>query len=233
MNYVNEDCFSFIKEIPERSIDLVLIDPPYEISSPTNFQAGEKRNNDIDRSSIPMDFGDWDKNFYGLQEIIKECYRILRDGGSMICFYDIWKIETLKKYYENANFKQIRFIEWIKTNPVSINSKINYLSNAREIAIYAVKKSKPVFNSCYDRGIYEFPICNDKGRFHPTQKPLKLIKSLIKKHSNKGDTVFDCFSGSCTTGVAALQLNRQFIGCEISPKYYKESLERLKENGFI
>ena len=49
----------------------------------------------------------------------------------MICFYDLWKIETIKQYYENNKFKQIRFLEWIKTNPVPINSKINYLTNGR------------------------------------------------------------------------------------------------------
>ena len=146
----------------------------------------------------------------------------------MICFYDIWKIETIKKYYENNKFKQIRFIEWLKTNPVPINSKINYLSNAREIAILGIKKSKPTFNSSYDNGLYQYPICHDKGRFHPTQKPLELIKELIIKHSNEGDIVLDCFSGSGTTGVAAIQTNRQFIGCEINPEYYEQSKKRIE-----
>ena len=123
-----------------------------------------------------MDFGDWDKNFFGLEKVFKEAQRILVDGGTMICFYDLWKIETIKQYYENNKFKQIRFLEWIKTNPVPINSKINYLINAREVAVFGIKKSKPTFNSSYDKGIYEYPICHEKGRFHPTQKPLELRK---------------------------------------------------------
>lgn len=175
-----------------------------------------------------MDFGDWDKNFIGLEEVFKEGYRILRDGGTMICFYDIWKIETIKKYYDNNKFKQIRFIEWLKTNPVPINSKINYLSNAREIAVLGIKKNKPTFNSSYDNGLYNFPICHDKGRFHPTQKPLELIKALILKHSNEEETVLDCFSGSGTTGVAALETGRNFIGCEINPEYFKQSEKRIQ-----
>lgn len=103
------------------------------------------------------------------------------------------------------------------------------MTNAREIAVLGIKKSKPIFNSSYDKGIYEFPICHDKGRFHPTQKPVELIEALIAKHSNEKDVVLDCFSGSGTTGVAALRQNRDFIGCEISEEYYNKSLERLNE----
>lgn len=228
MKYENKSCFDFLPSIDSKSVDLILIDPPYEISRETNFQNGELTGTDTDRFRISMDFGDWDKNFTNLEEVFKQGYRILKDGGTMICFYDLWKIETIKRYYENNKFKQIRFIEWLKTNPVPINSKINYLSNAREIAVLGVKKSKPTFNSSYDNGLYQYPICHDKGRFHPTQKPLELIKELIIKHSNEGDVVLDCFSGSGTTGVAAIQTNRQFIGCEINPEYYEQSKKRIE-----
>lgn len=227
-NYQNKDCFEFLKTIPNKSIDLILIDPPYEISRPTNFQSGAETGRDTDRFRISMDFGEWDKNFTGLNEVIKEGYRILRDGGTFICFYDLWKITPLKEMFEKNKYKQIRFIEWLKTNPVPINSKINYLTNAREIAVSAIKISKPTFNSSYDNGLYQYSICQDKGRFHPTQKPLAFMEELIKKHSNEGDTVLDCFAGSCTTGLAALNTNRNFIGCEIDTNYYKQSIDRLK-----
>ena len=227
-NYQNKDCFEFLKTIPNKSVDLILIDPPYEISRPTNFQSGTETGRDTDRFRISMDFGEWDKNFTGLNEVIKEGYRILRDGGTFICFYDLWKITPLKEMFEKNKYKQIRFIEWLKTNPVPINSKINYLTNAREIAVSAIKISKPTFNSSYDNGLYQYSICQDKGRFHPTQKPLAFMEELIKKHSNEGDTVLDCFAGSCTTGLAALNTNRNFIGCEIDTNYYKQSIDRLK-----
>lgn len=162
-----------------------------------------------------------------MQLVFNEIYRVLKNGGTFICFYDLWKIESLREYMENAGFKQIRFIEWIKTNPVPINSKINYLTNSREVAIVGIKKSKPTFNSEYDNGIYSYPICQDKGRFHPTQKPLALMEELIKKHTNDGDIVLDCFAGSATTGVAALNLGREFYGCEVNTDYYNKSLLRF------
>jgi DNA modification methylase len=139
--FTNESCFELLPRIKSGSIDLILIDPPYEISRPTNFQSGELTGTDTDRFRITMDFGEWDKNFTGLDYVIKESYRILKAGGTIICFYDLWKIETLKRLYDENKFKQIRFIEWIKTNPVPINSKINYLSNAREVAVSAIKIS--------------------------------------------------------------------------------------------
>ena len=233
MLFNNQSCFELLASLENKTIDLVLIDPPYDISRPTNFQSGEETGKDTDRFRISMDFGEWDKNFTGLEIAIRECFRVLKNGGTMICFYDLWKIETLKSYLEAAGFVQIRFIEWIKTNPVPINSKINYLTNSREVAVLGVKKSKPTFHSEYDNGIYQYPICQDKGRFHPTQKPLALIADLINKHSNEGEIVLDCFAGSCTTGVAAVLNNRQFIGCELDAEYYEKAVQRLKDYNLL
>lgn len=229
----NMSCFDYLKELDSNSVNLVLIDPPYEVSRPTNFQSGEATGKDTDRFRVSMDFGDWDNGFTGLDVVIKECYRILKKGGTMICFYDLWKLTTLKDYFEEAKFKQIRFIEWIKTNPVPLNSKTNYLTNSREIAVCGVKGGKPTFNSEYDNGVYQYPICHDKGRFHPTQKPLALIEELILKHSDKGDTVCDCFSGSGTTAVASFNQERHFVGCELDKDYYEKSIERLQQVGGI
>lgn len=220
-------CFDYLKTIPSNSIDLILIDPPYEVSRDTNFSSGAPKGTNADRFRVDMDFGDWDKNFEGLDTCIEESYRVLRKGGTIICFYDLWKITYLKQYMDAAGFKQVRFIEWLKTNPVPLNSKVNYLTNAREIAVTAVKGGRPTFHGEYDNGKYETAICHDKGRFHPTQKPVDLISSLICKHSNPGDTVLDFFSGSGTTAVAAITNGRNFKGCEISENYYKKSISRI------
>ena len=184
------------------------------------------------------EFGEWDKEFTleNLQDFIQLFYRKLRKGGTCIIFFDIWKMETLKKLMEQIRetkqgnwigFKQIRFVEWIKTNPVPLNQSTNYLTNSREIALLGVKGGKPTFNSKYDKGIYEFPIQGGKNRFHPTQKSLSLFEELIKKHSNEGDLVVDPFLGGGTTALACKNTNRNFKGCEIDKKFYDKVIEIL------
>ena len=224
----NSDCLDYLQTVKSNSVDLVLIDPPYEVSRDTNFSSGEKTGRDTDRFRLSMDFGTWDRNFFSLKDVIEECFRVLKNKGTLICFYDLWKITALRDYLEKCGFKQIRFAEWVKTNPVPLNSKLNYLTNAREIAVTGVKGCKPTFNSVYDNGIYSFPICHEKWRFHPTQKPLELIKSMILKHSNMNDLVLDCFSGSGTTAVACNKTGRRFIGCEISSEYFDKSVKRIE-----
>lgn len=230
MIFKNQDCYDFLATIPNNTIDLILTDPPYEISKPTNFQNGELKHDDTDRFRISMDFGQWDKEQQDLKKLCKEYYRVLKPHGTIIIFYDIWKISYLKEALEEEKFKQIRFIEWIKTNPVPINSSINYLTNAREIALTGVKQSKPIFNSKYDNGIYQYPIYQGKDRIHPTQKPLNLFIELLQKHSNVGDVVLDTFAGSGTTPVACLKTNRQFYGCELDTNYYNQALKRINDN---
>ena len=179
--------------------------------------------------SIQTKYGDWDENFSLdlLDTFLAEYYKKLKKGGTIIIFFDIWKITPLHQMLSFQKFKQIRYIEWVKTNPQPLNSNLNYLSNCREIALLGVKESKPTFHSSYDKGIYEFPIQGGKDRFHPTQKPLSLFEELIKKHSNEGDTILDTFAGSGTTAVACKKTNRKFKGCEISGNYYQEALQRI------
>ena len=193
--------------------------------------------------AVTTNYGKWDSEFTleKLDLFVKHFHRILRDGGTCIIFFDLWKLTNLKDILEGSKFKQLRFIEWIKTNPQPINSSVNYLTNCREIALLGIKKSKPTFNSKYDNAIYEedepdkegelykYPLQGGKERFHPTQKSLRLFEALINKHSNEGDLILDCFAGSATTGVAALKTNRRFIGCELDEQYYEKASERLEK----
>ncbi len=183
-------------------------------------------------------FGEWDDKFtlIKLKEFVDLFYKKLRKGGTCIIFFDLWKIESLRECMEkikkgNKNwngFKQIRFIEWIKSNPVPLNQRVNYLSNCREVALLGVKGGKPTFNSQYDKGIYNYPIENGKHRFHETQKSVPLFEELIKKHSNENDLVVDTFLGGGTTAIAAKNTNRRFMGCEIEKRYYDKIVKVLQ-----
>ena len=178
---------------------------------------------------VKTDYGEWDSNFTidKLEEFINEYYSKLKKGGTVIIFFDLWKLETLKKILEKAKFKQIRFIEWIKTNPQPLNSSTNYLTNCREVALVAIKGSKPIFNSKYDNGIYMYPLQGGKNRFHPTQKNINLFEELIKKHSNENDTILDSFLGGGTTLFACKNTKRNFKGCELNKEYYDKIIKQF------
>ena len=176
---------------------------------------------------VKTNYGDWDSEFTmeKLEQFICEYYKKLKNGGTIIVFFDLWKISFLKEMMEKYKFKQIRFIEWIKTNPQPLNSSVNYLTNCREIALLGIKGTKPTFHSKYDNGIYMFPLQGGKNRFHPTQKSLSLFEELIKKHSNENDVILDTFLGGGTTAIACKNTKRKFKGCEISTEYFGKVMQ--------
>jgi len=181
---------------------------------------------------VKTQYGDWDTNFTieMLEQFVTDYFRVLKDGGTVIIFFDIWKITYLKEIMEKAGFKDIRFIEWIKTNPQPLNSSRNYLTNCREIALLGVKKYNTTINNEPNNGVYKYPLQggNKTQRFHPTQKSLPLFEELIKHHSNEHDVVLDTFLGSGTTAVAAKKMNRIYKGCERDKIYFDKMLKRLE-----
>ena len=213
---LNNDCFNILPKIKNKSIDLILSDPPYQISKHSFFNH-QKNNSKFDNISI--DFGEWDKCDIDLDKLFKHYKRILKKGGTLIIFYDIWKSSKIKEVAEKYKFKQPRICQWVKTNPTPLNSKHNYLSNSIEYFFTFVKSGKPTFNSEYDKGIYNYPICHGK--------PLNLIKEIIQKHSKEGDIILDTFAGSGTVGVASKSLNRNYILIEKVEEYYNKCLLRI------
>ena len=264
-----QEGLEYLSTLEDKSIDLVLTDPPYIISRDSGMNThyntvkeNERKNvqqvktqaewlayktengltDDSKREKyikygtiygkkycVKTDYGDWDSKFTieVLDQFIGEYYKKLRVGGTMIMFFDLWKLSELKALFEKHKFKQIRFIEWIKTNPQPLNSRVNYLTNCREIALLGVKGGSPTFNGQYDKGIYEFPLQGGKNRFHPTQKSLRLFEELIKKHSNENSVVLDTFLGAGTTAFACKNTNRRFKGCEVDKEYYDKVMELL------
>lgn len=234
MKLLQGDCLELMVDIPDKSIDLILTDPPYLISKKSGFNSGGAWNNAEDKrlqkTPPKTDFGEWDKKEIDFYTVFKEFYRVLKPSGTLICFFDIWKMQYLKQIAEENKFKQLRLIRWDKTNPVPVNSKLNYLSNATEYALTCVRGSKPTFHSEYNPGIFKYPICSGKERTaHPTQKPLNFMQELLKIHTDVGDIVLDPFMGSGTTGVACINMNRDFIGIELDKDYFNIAQGRINE----
>ena len=219
------DCFDYLRQMESGSVDLILTDPPYDISRSSNFKSGKLSK----FNQISIDFGYWDTEI-DLEQLFKEYYRVLRKGGTLVLFFDIWKSSFIKEIALQNKFKQPRIGQWLKNNPVPVNSKVNYLSNCSEYFFSFVKDKNPTFNSEYDNGIYNFPLCHGKERLeHPTQKPLELIKNLVLKHSKPGDLVLDTFGGTCTTAVACHLTDRRYICVERDEKYYNLSIQRIQQ----
>ncbi|MEX6701979.1 site-specific DNA-methyltransferase [Peribacillus frigoritolerans] len=227
LKLINGDVFNEIKKIDSNSVHLICTDPPYFISRKTNFKSGGGDQKKY--GSISMEFGKWDleENSLNWFSLLQEFKRVLVPGGTMVIFYDIFKMSDISIVAEKLKLKQKRIGFWEKTNPVPINAKVNYLSNSRECFISYTKGTKRTFNSYYDRAYYEAPIVSGKVRFQPCQKPVPVLEKIIATHTNKGETVLDCFMGSGSTGQAAINLNRNFIGFELDNTYFTKASSAL------
>lgn len=204
-------------------VDLILTDPPYNISRDNNFST-------IGRNGI--DFGEWDKNFNQLKWL-NNIGKIVNKDGSIIIFNDWKNMGLISNKLEKEGFIIKDLIRWVKPAPMPRNTNRRYVTDF-EFAVWAVKKgSKWTFNKGdkypYLRPSYSFSPPMGSKRIHPTEKPIELLKEIIKVHSNKGDVVFDPFSGSGAISNAAFDMDRFYIGSELNKKYWELSCLRLKK----
>lgn len=219
----NMDCLEGIKKLKDESVDLVLTDPPYNISKKNNFhtmKTGERT----------VDFGEWD---YGFDQVtwINRVSPKVKKGGAIIIFNALENMGLIKNVLESNGFTFKEFLIWKKLNPMPRNRDRLYVT-ARETAIWAVKGKGWTFNrqrDTYENGFFEYPIVHHSKRIHKTQKPVELMEDLIKIHSNEGDIVLDPFSGSASTAVACINTNRNYIGFELDEEYFKLSVKRLEK----
>ena len=209
------------KNIPDNSVDLVLTDPPYNISTKNNFSS-------MNRSGI--EFGEWDHNA-DLFSYIYELPRITKQNATVIVFNDWKNLGDIGTCLEKNGFIVKDLFRWIKSNPMPRNRDRRYITDY-EMAIIAVNKNAKWtfnrFNDKYERAEFICPIVSRKQKFHPTQKPVALMEHLIKIHSNENDVVLDPFMGSGSTGVACLNTNREFIGMELDEKYFNIAEQRME-----
>ena len=156
--------------------------------------------------------------------IIKDLKRVMKKTN----IYIFCLKSQLKDYFNTFEKENTDLLIWHKTNPIPAISN-NYLSDI-EYCFFAREEGVKV-NCTYETSskVFESPINKkDKEKYkHPTIKPLKMIKNLIRNSSAEGEIILDCFSGSGTTCAAAKELDRQFIGIEIDEDYHKISLDRL------
>lgn len=207
------DCLELMKNIPDKSIDLILTDSPYGFG----YQSNMKKNKDL-----PMFY---DRNTSWLNEWLYLANKLLKDDGHLYMFAPVQKIDEFKQKIENF-FIIKNILVWDK-NGFGMGDLYGQYAPSYEFIIFAVKEQGRKLNGKRERDVLSFK--KVKPEFHPTQKPIELLEYLIQKSTNEADTVLDSFMGSGTTGVACKKLNRNFIGIELDKKYFEIAKKRIYE----
>lgn len=224
-NIYNDDCKKLIKNIPDQSIDLILTDPPYNIgpysSGNIKFKNRKDMNNDI---------ADWDQDVIDPLCLVNDFVRILKPTGNIFIF-------TGSNYFGKWHsvldpiFDTFQYMCWHKTNPTPSVRKSSFL-NSIELIVCCWNKGH-TWNFINQREMHNFmetSICMGHERLkHPTQKPVKILQHIINITTNPGDTVLDPFMGVGSSGHAALNLSRNFIGYELEKEYFDMATERLNK----
>lgn len=228
----NEDVMEFLKVLKDRSVDLLILDPPYfnKGTKPKYQRKGKK--------AVETYFGEWDsfeddKEYLDfISGVILECNRILKDGGSIYFFCNDRYNSYIRHMLKNIGMEFKSTIVWHKNNaPPRFIMEAGFISS-KELILFAHKQGKPTFNKPkVFRNMLDVWITSqtksDERLGHPTQKPLSLIRRLIKLSSNKGDIVCDPFVGSGTTALASLMEGRLFIANDNNLEYVQMARKRL------
>lgn len=205
----NGDCIPYMEGMKAKSVDLLLTDIPY---NEVNRKSNGLRN---------LDKKDADGAEFDLNKALEQFMRVTK--GSIYVFCGIEQVSIIKKTFREHGLST-RLVVWEKSNPSPMNGNAIWLSSV-ECCVYG-KFPKATFNEHCKSSVLKFP-CG-RSKVHPTQKPLPLFKRIVEVSSNEGDIVFDPFMGSGTSGVAALQLGRKFIGCEANEEYFKICENRIE-----
>ena len=237
------NCIEFmdmlISKYPKGKFDMIFADPPYFLSNGgITCHAGKM---------VKVDKGQWDKssgpemNHEFNLAWLSRCQRILKSNGTIWVSGTHHVIHSVGYAMQQLGMKILNDIAWEKPNPPP-NLSCRYFTHSTETIIWAAKseKSKHCFNYSKMREInkgkqmktvWSFTAPNGEEKEfgkHPTQKPVALLERSILASTNEGDLIFDPFSGSSTTGVAAINTHRKFVGTELESEFINLSIARLK-----
>jgi len=233
------DCLKFLPLLKHNSVDMIFADPPYFLSNGgITCHAGKVAS---------VNKGKWDIS-KGLKEThtfnlkwLKVCQDVLTPNGTIWVSGTSHVIFSVGFAMQELGFKILNDIAWDKVNPPP-NISCRYFTHATETIIWAAKNKKSRHHFNYTlmkemnnnkqmKSIWPIMPPNSPEKIfgkHPTQKPLALLKRIILASTKKGDIVLDPFSGSATTGLAAYQFGRKYIGIELEKEYLDLSIKRFK-----
>lgn len=207
------DCLELMKDIPDKSIDMIITDPPY--STPVITWFGRKQVKNVADLSIQETY---------MKTLKSEFERILKPEAPVFIFCD-------DRYYPSIyrafyDWKNVQMLIWDK-GKIGMGKPFR---KRHELLIYANRESIDYYrteNITHYPTVLNYSVVSEHERVHPAQKPVKLLQDLIIGFSKDGDTILDCFMGSGSTGVACINTNRNFIGIELDEKYFNIAKERI------
>ncbi len=238
---INDDTLKATKDMSDKTFDMIFADPPYFLSSGGITCSGGKM--------VIVDKGKWDKPLSAKEKHkfnrkwIRECYRILKDDGTIWISGTLHNIYSIGMALEEEGFKIINNITWQKTNPPP-NLACKTFTHSTETILWArkdFKGTKYKFNYKLMKELNDNKQMKDvwttsltkpsekKCGKHPTQKPLELLERIILASTNENDLILDPFSGSGTTGIAANMLHRNYIGIDLDKNFLDISIKRYEE----
>lgn len=225
------DALQLLKNIESKSIDLIFVDPPYNLSGENHLTCKSGR-------MAVCNKGSWDQiqNIHKFnRQWVEECIRILRDDGTIWISGTLHNHPSIGVILKELNLWIINDIIWFKPNAPPLIQKNRFVPSTE--LIWVASKSKKYYfnyemarnlsNGKQMRNLWEMQAERHKTS-HPTEKPEKLLERIILIGSKEGDTILDPFMGSGTTGVVSKRLNRHFIGIEIDDVYFEIAKKRIE-----
>ena len=210
------DCLGIMGGIKDKSVDLIVTDPPYLMDYQSNRRKKEDR---FDK--IKNDKG----NYMLIQDYLEECHRIMKDDTAIYCFCSWHNIDFFKNEFEK-HFKLKNILVWNKNNHGTGDLKGSYAPK-HEFILFG-HKGRTLLREKRIADVIDCPKISSNKLTHPTEKPQDLLEIFIKQSSDVGSIIFDGFMGTGSCGIAAKKLNRNFIGIELDEKYFNIAKNRLE-----
>ncbi len=247
------DCLDILPALPECSVDMIFADPPYNLSN-GGITCHAGRMVSVDKGDWDKSNG-IDKDYEFTIDWLTACRRVLKDDGTIWVSGTMHKIYSIGFALQQLGYKLLNDISWFKPNAAP-NLSCRYFTHSHETLIWAAKSEKSKHKFDYQlmkqiaggkqmRSLWMdidveddpqdiWPITTPtktekKFGKHPTQKPVALLERIILASTNSDDVILDPFTGSSTTGVAAVRHNRRFIGIDNNTEYLELSVKRLEE----
>ncbi|QYC51676.1 DNA methyltransferase [Acinetobacter phage Abp95] len=218
INLMHGDCLELMKTIPDGSVDLCVSDIPYKL---TGGGKGDGLNSkrpkgilkDNNQIVIVPKFEDW----------LPELYRVMKNGSHIYLMCNFKNLNDLMNKTQKVGFKHVNLLVWEKNNCTPSQF---YMKNCEYTLMVRKGSSKYINDIGNSKTVHKFEnIIGNK--VHPTEKPIDLMEFYIKNSSNESEIVLDMFMGSGSTGVAAKNLNRAFIGIELDENYFNIAKQRI------